>query len=154
MSTEQDNGWRWWGGYEEEWCVYGPFLTRDEVIAAAQKDRLGEFQAEDGTWMTGIYICEARQDPLRLADWIDAEELLERADDNLVDSDRTGAECDDGPWFEATPEQQRDLVERVKRACDEWQAAHSLVFTSKTFSASRKHEHLVVPRAGAEVPSS
>ncbi|MFH1556833.1 MAG: hypothetical protein ABII76_18580 [Pseudomonadota bacterium] len=56
MSAEQDTGWRWWGGYQEEWCVYGPYLTRDEVIVEAQEDALGEFQAEDGTWKIGVFI--------------------------------------------------------------------------------------------------
>lgn len=154
MSAEHDAGWRWWGGYQEEWCVYGPYLTRNEVIVEAQEDALGEFQAEDGTWKIGVFICEARQDPLRLADWINIEDMLERAEAILCDSHRVGSEGDEGPFFDATPEQEIDLTERIKRACDEWQAAHGLVFTCKTFSASRNREHVVVPRAGAEVPSS
>ncbi len=134
-STPQaDDGWHWWGGASEEWCTIGPCRSRDQVIA----------DAIDGG-LEAVHLCEARQDPLRLADWIEAEELLDRADQEVADSDRVGSENDDGPWFDAKPDQKRDLVERIKRACDEWQAAHGLVFIAQTFSDSRNHEYVVLP---------
>ena len=136
--------WQWWGGADEEVCIYGPCATRDEVIAEAVSDRMGEFQAEDGSWKIGVHVCEARKDPLRLADWIDdAEYQLERADERVSDSDRASENDDDG-YFGCSTEQAKDLERRLKAACDDWQAAHGLVFNTWTFSASRKHEYVVV----------
>ena len=42
----------------------------------------------------------------------------------------------------ATAEQKADLEARLKRACDEWQAAHGLVFKTYMFTASRKDEYV------------
>lgn len=136
--------WQWWAGSDEEWCTVGPEDTREAIIQAATNDSLGEFEHEGGGWNLGFYIVEARQDPLRLADWIEADRLLERAEEGISDSDRVSSEYDDGPWFECTPEQEKDLEERVKRACDEWQAAHRLVFSCATFSHTRNREHVIV----------
>lgn len=137
--------WGWWAGSNEEYCTIGPCGSREEVIAAARSEAMGEFQDNAGAWKLSFFICEAEQRPLRLADWIEVDRLLERADEDLSDSDRVGAECDDGPWFEATKEQEADLAARIASACDQWQAAHKLVFTCRTFSASRNHEHVVCP---------
>jgi len=136
--------WQWWAGSSEEWCTVGPEDTREAIIQAATNDRLGEFQDEEGGWNLSFSIVEARQDPLRLSDWIETDRLLERAEDSMADSDRTSSEYDDGPWFCCTPEQEKDLEKRVKRACDEWQAAHSLTFSCATFSHTRNQEHVVV----------
>ncbi len=136
--------WQWWAGSDEEWCTVGPEDTREAIIQAATNDSLGEFQHEGGGWNLSFHIVEARQDPLRLADWIEADRLLERAEEGLSDSDRVSSEYDDGPWFECTPEQEKDLEERVKRACDEWQAAHRLVFSCATFSHTRNKEKVIV----------
>ncbi|EKS29279.1 hypothetical protein [Afipia felis] len=145
-----DTGWKWWAGTNDEVMTYGPHDTREDAIREAQEDRIGEFQEDDGTWKIGCHVVEARQDPLRLADWIDTDRLLERAEESLADSDRVGCDGDEGPWFACTPEQDRDLAERIKRACDEWQAQHGLVFTCRTFSASRNAEYVVVPHLGDE----
>lgn len=139
------NYWGWWAGYNEEYCTVGPCDSREEVIAAAQEEAMNEFQDADGVWKLSFFICEAEQRPLRLADWIEADRLLERAEEVLSDSDRVGCEGDDGPWFEATVEQEADFRKRIAAACDEWQAAHGLVFTCMTFSNSRNHEHVVCP---------
>lgn len=137
------NYWGWWAGPNEEICTIGPYDSRDEVVAAAKSERLGEFQDDEDVWKLGFHICEAEKAPLRLADWIEADRLLERAEEALSDSDRVGCDGDDGPWFEATKEQEADLEKRIAAACDEWQAAHGLVFTCMTFSNSRHHEHVV-----------
>lgn len=138
-----ESPWQWWAGSDEEWCTVGPESTREDIIQAATNDSLGEFEHEGGGWNLSFHIIEARQDPLRLADWIEADRLLERADEGVSDSDRVSSEYDDGPWFECTQEQEKDLVERVKRACDEWQAAHQLVFSCATFSHVRNKEHVI-----------
>lgn len=146
LSVPTTAPWQWFAGSDEEWCTVGPEDSRDAIIQAATSDRLGETD-DDGSWKLAFHIVEARQDPLRLADWIECDRLIERAEDNVADSDRTGSEYDDGPWFKCTPEQEKDLEERIKRACDEWQAAHGLVFSCSTFSHTRNQEHVVVDLA-------
>lgn len=136
--------WQWWAGSTEECFTVGPEDTREAIIQAATNDSLGEFQHEEGGWNLGFHIVEARSDPLRLADWIESDRLLERAEDSVADSDRISSENDEGPWFDCTPEQEKDLEERVKRACDEWEAAHGLTFACATFSHTRNQEHIVV----------
>ena len=148
MSNE--TGWAWWSGRSDEWFEHGPFSAREDAIDEAQCDASGEFLDEDGIWKVGIHIAEARQDPLRVADWIGADWILDRAEDLLCDSERVSSENDDGPWFEVTKEQESDLVDRLKRACDEWQDAHGLVFTCNTFSAMRNAEYVVVPHPSDE----
>jgi hypothetical protein len=148
--TEQKTSWQWWAGENEEWCTVGPEDSHAAIIAAATSECLGEVQ-EGLEWKLAFHIVEARQDPLRLADWIGTDRLLERAEDSLGDSDQTSSEYDDGPWFECSPEQEKDLEARVRRACDEWQAEHGLVFNASTFSATRNSEDVVVPHPDANL---
>jgi hypothetical protein len=115
----------------ENW--YGGIPTREECIEEAK-----------GEYDDVFYVCRASNPPLRAAEWIGADELLERAEDSIFDSDRVCSEYDDGPIFECTPEQEADLVERVKRAVDEWQAAHSLTFKCRTFASMEVAERIEV----------
>lgn len=149
--AQPDDGWRWWGGISEEWCTIGPHLTRDAVIAEAIENEINAAQGADGRWTVSVFVCEARQDPLRLADWIDAERLIERAEESLYDSDRVSGEYDEGPFFRATPEQEKDLITRIKAACDQWQAEHGLKFACSTFSDCRNSEMVCVPVPEREV---
>lgn len=145
-TTKWESEWQWWAGTNEGWFTVGPCATRDSIINEMSNDGCGEFldnEMDPPVWKNSFHIVEARQDQLRLADWIETEFILERADEALADSDRVSCEYDDGPWFDATKEQEKDLEERLKRACDEWQEAHGLVFVSTTFSHSRNHEHIV-----------
>ncbi|ATQ56172.1 hypothetical protein [Paracoccus yeei] len=139
--------WQWWAGPDDEYFKIGPCATREAAIQEAVNDGLCERRSEDNpeVWENCIHLVEAQQAPLRLADWIGADTALERADECLSDSDRVSCEYDDGPWFECTPAQEADLAARLRRACDEWQAAHGLIFTSTTFSATRNAEFVVVP---------
>lgn len=130
MST--DDGWKWWASIDGEYYEVGPCDTREGAIQSARTDFEG----------AAFTITRARQDPLRLAEWIDTERMLDRAEDQLADSDRLGEFDDDPPFFEATPQQKADLEKRVKRACDEWQAAHGLVFKVRTFSAMDNKERV------------
>lgn len=137
--------WKWWAGDNEEWMSVGPCDTRDEAIEQATDECMGEFQDDkDGKWKLAFHIVEASNENLRLASWIEADRLLERAEDSLADSDRVAGENDDGPWFTTTPEQEKDLEARIKRVCDEWQLAHGLVFTCSTFNQTRNNEYVVV----------
>lgn len=141
METKSE--WKWFGGHDEEHCVYGPCDSREEVIAEAVTDGLGEFQDEAGQWKIGVYVCEAKNEPLRIAKWVDADRIIERADESVYDSDRVNIDFDDGEIFKCTPEQQADFVERIKRACDEWQDSHGLQFTVSTFSHVRNNEYVI-----------
>lgn len=143
--------WNWYGGYNDEVCVYGPCESKEDIIAEAVDDRTGEFQDDSGSWKIGIHISEARNDPLRMADWIDADHLLNRAEEAIYESDRVCGDYDDGIVFECTPGQELDLQKRIKAACDEWQEAHGLVFTVRTFSHIRNHEYVVVDAPAIEV---
>lgn len=141
-----ESPWLWWAGSSEERFEVGPEGSREAIIQAATNDSLGETD-DDGSWKLRFHIVEARQDPLRIADWLDLDALIERAEDNVADSDRVASENDDGPWFECTPMQEKDLRQRVEKACDEWQAANGLAFKTATFSHTRNSEHVVVDLA-------
>lgn len=135
--------WQWWAGGSEEWFTVGPEASRDDVIEAARNDCLGETD-DGGDWHLSFHIVEARQDGLRLADWIGCDRMLEYAEDSVADSDRSSSEYDDGPYFDVSPDVEKDLVDRIRRTCDQWQTDHSLVFTCRTFSHTRNSEHVVV----------
>lgn len=121
----QSGEWAWWAGSNDENYSEGPFDTREEAIAAL-----------DGY---GGYICEAKQTPLRLSEWVGLDRLLETAEDNFADSDRC-SECDADSVFKVTPDQEKDLTAILKESIDAWQNAHVLVFTCYTFSHQRNLE--------------
>ena len=122
--------WKWYVGQGGERFDAGPLDSREEAIEQGREEYNGE----------AFDICEAKQDPLKVSDWIDADRILEWAEEQVGDSDRICFEFDEPPYFPVKPEQEKDLTERIKRACDEWQAAHGLVFKVSTFSAARSHE--------------
>ena len=135
--------WQWWAGANDEWFTVGPCDTKEEAIHQAIGDEVGlrfDKSQDPPCWTQSFQVVEARQDPLKLSDWIDAERIIERANEALADSDRVSSEINDGPWFEAAVGQESDLIRRIKLACDEWQAAHGLVFHSNTFSHQRNSE--------------
>jgi hypothetical protein len=136
--------WQWWAGSHEEWMTVGPCDTKEQVIQEATQDGIGEWKDDNEKWFQSFHIVEARQDPLKLSEWIGLDYILERADESLADSDRVSCENDDGPWFECTKDQEADLISRIRAACDNWQADHALVFTCPTFSHSRNHEDVTV----------
>lgn len=139
-----ESPWQWWAGAGEEWLTVGPEDTREAIISTATNGRLGEFEHDGGGWNLSFYIVEERKDPLRLADWIHACDLIGHAEDCLADSDRVASEFDEGPWFTCSTPQKKDLQERINRACDEWQEAHGLIFSCATFSHTRNEEHVIV----------
>lgn len=141
--ADQENGWQWWASADEEFYRVGPCDTKEQVIACAVDEELGYHEKED-TASCRFYVTEARQDLLRIADWIDAEGIVERAEDAIYDSDRACSEFDDGPIFDMTPDQEKDLIARIRKACDEWQDAHRLRFQVNTFSAMRNKEAVTI----------
>lgn len=145
--TPDTNGWAWWAGRDEEYQTVGPCSTREEAIEAAIDAEFNfEWANEEKTrFSVRFNVCEARNEPLRLADWL-VDDPLEYAEDQVWNSDRTSSEYDDGPFFKCTPEQEEDLRERLRRACDEWQAEHGLVFKCHTFSDVRSGEWVTAER--------
>ncbi|MFC3569170.1 hypothetical protein [Paracoccus simplex] len=154
-AARADVPWQWWAGRDDENFSFGPCNTREEAIRLAVEDGMCEESSADDpeVWENHIHLIEAQQAPLRLADWIGTDTLLERADEAVADSDRVCYEHDDGPWFEATTEQEADLAARLRRACDEWQTAHGLTFTCRTFSASCNAEFVIVPQLRELLPA-
>lgn len=144
---DEDDGWAWYASDGGEFFRIGPCATREDAIAEAISDSLGEEEdldpkTSDPFWLLRFTVAECRNRPLQLSDWIDAEHVLELAEERLTDSDRRACEFDDDTVFEVTPEQEKDLIARLRRACDEWQAAHGLVFTCQTFEAMRHEESI------------
>jgi hypothetical protein len=129
--TDQSQ-WDWFYAASEEGPYTGQFDSRDTAISEAQSD-----YGADGFW-----IGEAKNPPVRLADWIGADRILELAGESLWDNDRISSEFDDGDVFVCTKEQETDLITRMKAACDEWQAAHGLIFRTYTFEQMRNVEFI------------
>lgn len=153
--TSADVPWEWWAGKDEEYFTIGPCATREQAIQEAVDDGICEWPVDGSDpeeWEHRIHLIEAQQAPLRLADWIDSDTVLERADESVADSFRV-TEYDEGPWFEATAEQEADLAARLRRACDEWQAAHGLTFNAQSFSSVRATDFVVVPAGRSEMPA-
>jgi hypothetical protein len=115
----------YWARFEDSETWWGGVPTREDAILEGRSD------CDDDE---GFYICEASNPPVTLADWIgDGDDLIDKAHDSLFDSDRISYEHDDRDIFTATPEQVADLTTRIRAACNEWQAAHGLVFTVRSF---------------------
>ena len=115
--------WNWYYARHEEGPYQGPYGSRDEAITEGR----GDLCDGDAFWIT-----KATNPPVKLSEWIEADRALELADERIMDSDRCASEFDE-TIFGATQEQQDDLTARLKRACDEWQAAHGLTFHANTF---------------------
>ena len=128
--SDTENGWLWFSGSNDE-HFSGTHNTRDQAIA--ELDGFGGF------------IVEARQDPLRLADCIDAALILESAED---DAEQCSNEYGDR-IFSCSEDQLDDLQARLKTACDEWQSAHGIVFTPYCFTSTRNAEK-IAPDAPAK----
>lgn len=122
---QQTGEWFWWSGFDGE-NYDGPFNTREAAIANLD----GEFG----------YVCEARQDPLTFSDWLDMESIFDCAEEAMMDNGHTNEDGD--PVFEVSTEQAKDLAYRLKRACDEWQAANGLVFIPWDFTEVRNKEQI------------
>lgn len=132
----------WWTPHEEAGCS-GPYKTREDAITAGRGER---------PWAS-FYVAQARQAPVLLGDWIGADELIERAEDAIMDSDRVTPDFDE-VVFEVTPAQEADLAARIKATCAVWQAGHGLTFVPRTFSWMGELEFVPAldPEADAREP--
>lgn len=129
---------KWYhASFEDSESWSGGFATREEVIAAGMRDYDDFF-----------YICLASNPPVALKDWI--VNPLDAAEDALHDSERVMPDFDDDTIFSVTPAQDSDLLERIRKACDEWQEAHNLVFTVRTFESMDEVERIEIPPGSEE----
>lgn len=121
-------GWKWWAvRFGEHFC--GPFDEKDEAIREGKRVFPASFE-----------IFETLHEPLRLADWIDVEKMLELAEEKVAESPAASPIFDEWFYFDSSPDHDNDLGERVKRVCDEWQAANGIVFGRPTFSSVRNKQ--------------
>lgn len=129
-AAQEDHPSLWYHATSEDAEVWhGSHATREEAIDAGRGESDSDF-----------WVCEALNKPLRLAEWLGIEDLLERAEEIFSDSDR--ATENDDTVFDATQEQIADFEARIRAACDEWQAAHNLKFTCWSFDWMGKPERI------------
>ncbi len=129
---EKSAGW-WYAAHEDDEMWQGPHPTREAAIQAARD----EAPAWDSFW-----ICQAFTQPLDLANYAGVDCILERAEEAISESERINYEFEEGPFFEVTPEQEKDLEGHLRHAIYLWQAKHGLQFECRTFSAMRDYEEV------------
>jgi hypothetical protein len=130
-NNQDEAEWQWWAGYSEdrysEHCA-----DRAEAVEWIANN------CEDGGWITQALPPRA----LRLSNYIDADHILDVAEDTTYDeSDPDG----DGN-FHVTKEQHADLTARVRAAIDAWQDHHGLAIHGRAFRGMRDTEY-VMPAA-------
>ena len=126
--------WKWYAGSSEE--VFGHECdTREEAVYCAQNECLEE----------GGYIVEARKEPLFLAEYFDADNFLDDAEDAAYDY----ASEDGDPLFEMSVYQRSDLEQAVRAAITEWQRRNKLVFMPWRFTNQRNDEFISANSEGS-----
>lgn len=113
--------WKWCHCPDEEGTFSGMDFTSREAALADARDN---FDADDD-----FYIQEYRQRPIRIADAMDADLILEKALEGELGSallDYAGDPEDGEINFPVTEDQRRDLDQRLKAACDTWQAVNAI----------------------------
>lgn len=122
--------------------------TRDAVIAAATAERMGEETGEDGQLRLFFYIAEASKYDLRIADYAlpsDDEDLWETVEENAAQWDFGNPDGGTDELFSCAIEARKDLLQRLKATCEQWQADHNLSWSSWAFAISRNEETIVIP---------
>lgn len=132
--------WEWYFAPFEESPADGPWPSKISAIHAAISDETGLYEDE-----RSFVVFEATNPPVLLSDWVEFDRVLERAEDAILDSDRVSSDYDDGGIFNATPEQEADLIAALKREADVWQARHGLAFVVRTFEDTRNTDHICLP---------
>lgn len=124
---DDEYGWSWWVGYDEE-RYHTECATRDEAVRIASEEQYGG------------YIVEARKPDLKISRFFDGESFAEDAEEEACE-EHGDPETGD-PVFDLTPDQIKDLQATVRAAIDAWQEKHCLTFTGFMFSETRNHEHI------------
>lgn len=141
----------WYASDNAEIYSIGPENSRDDVIEAARREELGFQEADDeGPARLAFYVVEANKTVLTAADWVLPRDLFEAALERLSESEHCDEYGECNGAFECTPDQERDLRERLRAACDEWQQAHGLHWVSYSFSQSRNEELIELPLEGGD----
>lgn len=139
--------WQWWGSYDGgEHMTVGPAESRDELIQMLLDDRIGEYQAKDGSWRIKAEISECQENHVDLARFFDVDFFLERAAEEMDENECGGDE--DGerhPVEQISKEQERDLEARVRAAIRQWQKDHGLKLRSYWFVDTRNSETVDLP---------
>lgn len=133
------DAWAWYAGTSEDGVFpIGPHATRDDAIA----------EAREYGWEQCV-VAEATNPPVKLSGYLcDVEDLLERADERLLESDRVNYEFDEDGVFTVTTAQAADLASSLRAAADDWQRRHGLVFKVRTFAAMRSEENVALEADG------
>lgn len=121
--------------------------SRDAVIAAATAERMGEEVDEDGKPRLFFYIVEASKFYLRIGDYAvpsDEEELFEMIEENAAQWDFGNLDGGGDDIFPCGDGVRKDLLQRLKATCEQWQADHNLSWRSWVFAMSRNEETIVV----------
>jgi hypothetical protein len=115
------DNWKWYYSLDDDF-FQGPFETKSEALS--------ELDGSHG------WIMEAYKVPLMLSDCIGIDDVFDTAEESAYDLSNEGENL-----FDVTPQQSADLKKRLKKACDDWQSDHSLVFVPWIFSHTRnRHE--------------
>lgn len=129
---EYSVGW-FFAAWEDSESWDGPYATREAAIVAGRD----AYDEEDG-----FYICEAFNAPLDLNDYARWHDFFDSAEEAVIESDRINTEFEEGPFFNVTPEQQKDLEAHLRQTVRLWQEKHGLEFKCRTFSDMRDMEHI------------
>lgn len=129
------DGFQWWISADEE-HYQGPYETRDEAIRCALAEGLGDaFNRVPGCQR--FYLCEARQGPIDLSRYADADDILEQIC-SRVDDEFGGENGID--WDFWTREQEQDLDRRITAVVLAWQRRHKIKIRTWAFTAQRSDE--------------
>ena len=127
VSPDGMGEWKWYAGSSDEFFQH-ECDTREEAVYYAQNECREE----------GGYIVEARKEPLSLAEYFDADNFLDHAEDAAYDY----ASENGDHLFEVSVYQRSDLEQAVRAAITEWQRRNKLVFMPWRFTNQRHDEFI------------
>lgn len=122
--------------------------SRDAVIAVATAERMGQEVDEDGKPRLFFYIVEASKFDLRIGDYAvpsDEDELFKLIEENAAQWDFGNPDGGGDDIFPCGDGVRKDLLQRLKATCEQWQADHNLSWRSWAFAISRNEGTIVVP---------
>lgn len=152
------NEWKWYAGTDDERFDIGPCDTRDQVIAEALAQRIGEVSEEVSEDVTDpetgvltnrlyrhrFYVLEAvPHGPVELDGYFDAANWFDELENgplaDLGDSDGNPMLAD------ITKAQGADLTDRIQAVIRQWQVDHNITISAWAFAQSAKAEFVDLP---------